>query len=218
MYVFPDTNAHFQGEKRQHVYSVRFAARELWGDTRRRATRYTSTCGMTTLSGLVASGWVDPRTCRACLVIQAAGVCRTMASAGLRARGPARREGYFTWKEWAAAWRKNCRLRPVAVKPTMGRAITKLAGRARGTGHSEGTDGSDRAAHPQRSLGRRLPDTPHGQPVELRSPGAPDARWLLLGVGDVAGVWLIHQIKVAPAAEVEFIGELGLAHQWRTRR
>jgi nitrile hydratase subunit beta len=31
VYVFPDTNAHFRGEKRQHVYSVRFAARELWG-------------------------------------------------------------------------------------------------------------------------------------------------------------------------------------------
>jgi nitrile hydratase beta subunit len=32
VYVFPDTNAHAQGEKRQHVYAVRFAARELWGD------------------------------------------------------------------------------------------------------------------------------------------------------------------------------------------
>ena len=31
VYLFPDTNAHFQGERRQHVYSVRFAARELWG-------------------------------------------------------------------------------------------------------------------------------------------------------------------------------------------
>ena len=31
VYLFPDTNALFQGEKRQHVYSVRFAARELWG-------------------------------------------------------------------------------------------------------------------------------------------------------------------------------------------
>ena len=29
---FPDTNAHFLGEKPQHVYSVRFAARELWGE------------------------------------------------------------------------------------------------------------------------------------------------------------------------------------------
>jgi nitrile hydratase beta subunit len=32
IFVFPDTNAQFLGEKPQHVYSVRFAARELWGD------------------------------------------------------------------------------------------------------------------------------------------------------------------------------------------
>jgi len=31
-YVFPDTNAHFLGEKPQHVYSVRFSAQELWGE------------------------------------------------------------------------------------------------------------------------------------------------------------------------------------------
>jgi len=30
-FVLPDTNAHFQGEQPQHLYSVRFAARELWG-------------------------------------------------------------------------------------------------------------------------------------------------------------------------------------------
>jgi len=32
VFVFPDTNAHFLGEKPQHVYSVRFSARELWGN------------------------------------------------------------------------------------------------------------------------------------------------------------------------------------------
>ena len=31
VFVFPDTNAHFAGENPQHVYSVRFDARELWG-------------------------------------------------------------------------------------------------------------------------------------------------------------------------------------------
>ena len=31
VFVFPDTAAHKQGEKPQHVYSVRFTARELWG-------------------------------------------------------------------------------------------------------------------------------------------------------------------------------------------
>ncbi len=32
VFVFPDTHARFEGEKPQHVYSVRFAARELWGE------------------------------------------------------------------------------------------------------------------------------------------------------------------------------------------
>lgn len=31
-YVFPDTTAHGLGENPQYVYSVRFAARELWGE------------------------------------------------------------------------------------------------------------------------------------------------------------------------------------------
>jgi nitrile hydratase len=30
-FVFPDSNAHFRGENPQHLYSVRFTARELWG-------------------------------------------------------------------------------------------------------------------------------------------------------------------------------------------
>jgi nitrile hydratase subunit beta len=32
VFVLPDTNAHFLGEKPQHLYSVRFASRELWGE------------------------------------------------------------------------------------------------------------------------------------------------------------------------------------------
>lgn len=32
VYNFPDTSADGRGPKRQHVYSVRFAARELWGE------------------------------------------------------------------------------------------------------------------------------------------------------------------------------------------
>jgi nitrile hydratase len=31
VFAFPDTNAHGKGHKPQHVYSVRFTARELWG-------------------------------------------------------------------------------------------------------------------------------------------------------------------------------------------
>jgi nitrile hydratase subunit beta len=32
MYVFPDSSAHNGGEREQHVYSVGFKARDLWGD------------------------------------------------------------------------------------------------------------------------------------------------------------------------------------------
>lgn len=32
VFVFADTSAYAQGENPQHLYSVRFAARELWGD------------------------------------------------------------------------------------------------------------------------------------------------------------------------------------------
>jgi len=32
VFVFPDSNAHFLGENPQHVYLVRFSARELWGE------------------------------------------------------------------------------------------------------------------------------------------------------------------------------------------
>jgi hypothetical protein len=31
VFAFPDTSAHGQGHKPQHVYSVRFTCRELWG-------------------------------------------------------------------------------------------------------------------------------------------------------------------------------------------
>jgi nitrile hydratase len=33
IFVFPDSNAHFQGEQPQYLYSVRFRAQELWGES-----------------------------------------------------------------------------------------------------------------------------------------------------------------------------------------
>ena len=33
IFVLPDANAHFQGENPQHLYSVRFRAQELWGQS-----------------------------------------------------------------------------------------------------------------------------------------------------------------------------------------
>jgi nitrile hydratase beta subunit len=36
-HVFPDTNAHRLGEQPQHLYQLRFEARELWGDKQKNA-------------------------------------------------------------------------------------------------------------------------------------------------------------------------------------
>ena len=36
VFVFPDTNAQFLGENPQHLYAVRFSARELWGEQAKR--------------------------------------------------------------------------------------------------------------------------------------------------------------------------------------
>ena len=33
VFVFPDAHAHDRGDKAQHLYSVRFTARELWGES-----------------------------------------------------------------------------------------------------------------------------------------------------------------------------------------
>ena len=33
VFAFPDTHAHGLGEKPQHCYSVKFTAREVWGET-----------------------------------------------------------------------------------------------------------------------------------------------------------------------------------------
>jgi nitrile hydratase len=32
VFVYPDSNSEWQGDDPQHVYTVRFAARELWGE------------------------------------------------------------------------------------------------------------------------------------------------------------------------------------------
>ena len=44
VFVFPDTNAHLLGEQPQHLYSVSFTARELWGEGPLRKIRCISTC------------------------------------------------------------------------------------------------------------------------------------------------------------------------------
>ena len=53
-------------------------------------------------------------------------------------------------------------------------------------------------------------NTPHGQPVELQSPGAPEARWLFLGLAcTLAGYWLLHATRWNPSGEVMAVPFVG---------
>ena len=54
-HVFPDTNAHGAGEQPQTLYSVRFDAREMFGETAEANQRSTSICGSRYLSGVTGS-------------------------------------------------------------------------------------------------------------------------------------------------------------------
>ena len=120
VYLFPDTNAHLLGEKPQHVYSVRFAARELWGKALRRVTPFTSTCGTTILSELnpmvsLVSLSELPRLPRDEGGPVFAEPWQAQAFA-LAVRLSA--QGHFTWKEWAGALASKLQAAAEVVNPT----------------------------------------------------------------------------------------------------
>ena len=126
-----------------------------------------------------------------------------MASAGLRACGQAFRQGYFTWKEWAAALADEFQAAAKRGEPDDGSryyeywlaALERLV-TAKGL------------ADPTALLTRKedwaaaYRNTPHGQPVELLQSRAPEARWLLLGLAcTFATYWMLQHASVEPLGE-----------------
>ena len=173
-FVFPDSNAHWQGENPQWVYTVRFDGRELWGAD---ADPTLSVVGrlLGTLSG--ACGVSAPRAGRRDRA-GAAGPAATRARSRCSA-SPGRRRpspwpwrctsaGLFTWTEWAARLAQRSRPRRPAGDPDTGEtyyrhwlaALESLVvekGAATAQGLAERRDAWDRAARA----------TPHGQPILL---------------------------------------------------
>ena len=67
VHVFPDSNAHSLGEKPQHLYSVRFAARGCGESKPQSAMPCISICGMTTLSA--PKSMLDPERLQAARIL-----------------------------------------------------------------------------------------------------------------------------------------------------
>lgn len=113
-------------------------------------------------------------------------------------------QGYFTWKEWAAALADELKAAAGRGEPDDGSRYYEhwLAA-------LEGLVTAKGLADPTALLTRReawaaaYRNTPHGQPVELlQSPGAPEARWLLLGVAcTFAAYWVLQLAGMEPLGE-----------------
>jgi nitrile hydratase accessory protein len=113
-------------------------------------------------------------------------------------------QGHYTWKEWAAALADELQAASRRGEPDDGSryyehwlAALETLITAKGL------------AEPTALLARKeawaaaYRNTPHGQPVELlRSPGAPEPRWLLLGLACAfAAYWLLQYASVEPLSE-----------------
>ena len=131
-------------------------------------------------------------------------------------------QGHFTWKEWAASLAEELQAAARRGEPDDGSryyehwltALERLV-------TAKGLTDQNALLTRREAWAEAYRATPHGTPVELRTPGTPDARWLLLGLAcTFAGYWLIHQINVAPAGipQVGFVASavlgslLGMQH------
>ena len=112
-------------------------------------------------------------------------------------------EGHFTWKEWAATLADELQAASDRGEPDDGSryyeywlaALERLV-TAKGLADPAAlqTRKQDWAAAYQ--------NTPHGQPVELGRSRAPEARWLILGIGcTFAAYWLLQNASVGPPGE-----------------
>jgi nitrile hydratase accessory protein len=112
-------------------------------------------------------------------------------------------QGYFTWKEWAAALADELKVAASRGEPDDGSryyehwlaALERLV-TAKGL------------ADPTALLTRKeawaaaYRNTPHGRPVELLQTRAPEANWLFLGLAcTFATYWMLQQASVGPMGE-----------------
>ena len=174
-------------------------------------TRFTSTCGMTTLSGPSPASSSErffdvPRLPRdeGGPVFAEPWQAQAFALAVKLSE-----QGYFTWKEWAATLANELQDADRRGEPDDGSRYYEYWLAA-----LESLVTAKGLADPAALLARKdawaaaYRSTPHGQPIELlQSPGAREARWLLLGLAcTFAAYWMI------PHASVDVrIPPLGLA-------
>jgi len=130
---FPDTNAHYLGEKPQTFYSVRFAARELWGQQ------------AAPQDSIYLDLWDDYLWTQPDPIPESQSLAALPQPPPRDAGGPVFAEpwqaqafalavklseqGHFTWKEWAAPSPRAQKPPPTAASPTMAPTTTTTGSR-----------------------------------------------------------------------------------------
>ncbi len=112
-------------------------------------------------------------------------------------------QGYFTWKEWAAALAEELKVAAGRGEPDDGSryyehwlaALEKLV-------TAKGLADPTALLKRKEAWAAAYRHTPHGQPVELLQTRTPETIWLLLGlVCTFATYWMLQQASVGPMGE-----------------
>ena len=217
-FVFPDTNAHLRGEKPQHLYSVRFAARELWGE-QASPTRFGSpaTCGTTTSSRSDHMA-AEPQPLAALphLLRDEGGpvFAEPWQAQAFALAVKLSEQGHFTWKEWAAALAHELQAAANRGEPDDGSRYYEhwLAALERLVTAKGLADPAALVARKE-AWTEAYRNTPHGRPVELpKAPARADGRWLLLGLASaVAAYWLVRATgQPFSGPQARFVASAGL--------
>jgi len=114
-------------------------------------------------------------------------------------------QGHFTWKEWAVALADELQAAVTRGEPDDGSRYYEywLAALERLV-TAKGLAAPTALVTRKEAWVAAYRNTPHGQPVELQSPGAPEARWLVLGLAcTLAAYWLLHATHWDRSGEVE---------------
>ena len=84
VYVFPDTNVYSLGDKPQHVYSVRFSARELWGSQAAPSKSSVRKSGHLSLAAAGPIKWASTPNSSAMAVVRRSWIMRSSEPATMR--------------------------------------------------------------------------------------------------------------------------------------
>ncbi len=120
-------------------------------------------------------------------------------------------QGHFTWKEWAAALADELHAAVTRGEPDDGsRYYEHWLAALESLVTAKGLAAPTALVTRKEAWAAAYRNTPHGQPVDLQSPGTPETRWLFLGLAcTLAAYWLLDATRWDRSGEVTVVPFVG---------